>query len=162
MSESWLNKVGSVIPRGFSRYFLLEALKEKSLTGKQIIDLANEKTGGRWAPSPGLIYPLIGRLLDEGLIEEVSDGKYRISKKGKSTLGELDSFNDYVKKQLDVVFRLANIGEFLASDMIERVSTIGNLLSSNVGKMTNQETEKYKNFLKSELEKLEKSAKSKK
>ena len=105
---------------------------------------------------------MIGRLLDEGLIEEVSDGKYRISKKGKSTLGELESFNDYVKKQLDVVFRLANIGEFLASDMIERVSTIGNLLSSNVGKMTNQETEKYKNFLKSELEKLEKSAKSKK
>jgi DNA-binding PadR family transcriptional regulator len=162
MSESWLNKVGSVIPRGFSRYFLLEALKEKSLTGKQIIDLANEKTGGRWSPSPGLIYPLIGRLLDESLIEEVSDGKYRISKKGKSTLGELDSFNDYVKKQLDVVFRLANIGEFLASDMIERVSTIGNLLSSNVGKMTNQETEKYKNFLKTELEKLEKSTKSKK
>ena len=162
MSESWLNKVGSAIPRGFSRYFLLEALKEKSLTGKQIIDLANEKTCGRWSPSPGLIYPLIGRLLDESLIEEVSDGKYRISKKGKSTLGELDSFNDYVKKQLDVVFRLANIGEFLASDMIERVSTIGNLLSSNVGKMTNQETEKYRKFLKSELEKLEKSAKLKK
>ena len=88
--------------------------------------------------------------------------KWKISKKGKSTLGELDSFNDYVKKQLDVVFRLANIGEFLASDMIERVSTIGNLLSSNVGKMTGQETEKYRKFLKSELEKLEKSAKSKK
>ena len=46
--------------------------------------------------------------------------------------------------------------------MIERVSTIGNLLSSNVGKMTNQETEKYKDFLKTELEKLEKSTKSKK
>ena len=162
MAESWLNKVGSAIPRGFSRYFLLEALKEKPLSGKQIIDLANEKTGGKWSPSPGLIYPLIGRLLDESLIEEVSDGKYKISKKGKSTLGELDSFNDYVKKQLDVVFRLANIGEFLASDMIERVSTIGNLLSSNVGKMTSQETEKYRQFLKSELEKLEKSAKSKK
>ena len=96
------------------------------------------------------------------MIEEVSDGKYRISKKGKLTLSELDSFNDYVKKQLDVVFRLANIGEFLASDMIERVTTLGNLLSSNVGKMTSQETEKYKNFLKSELEKLEKSTKSKK
>jgi|TARA_B100000029_G_scaffold324718_1_gene317132 DNA-binding PadR family transcriptional regulator len=162
MIESLLNKVGSAIPRGFSRYFLLEALKEKSLTGKQIIDLASEKTGGRWSPSPGLIYPLIGRLLDEGLIEEVSDGKYKISKKGKTTLGELDSFNDYVKKQLDVVFRLANIGEFLASDMIERVTTLGNLLSSNVGKMTSQETEKYRNFLKSELEKLEKSTKSKK
>ncbi len=161
MIESLLNKVGSAIPRGFSRYFLLEALKEKSLTGKQIIDLASEKTGGRWSPSPGLIYPLIGRLLDEGLIEEVSDGKYKISKKGKTTLGELDSFNDYVKKQLDVVFRLANIGEFLASDMIERVTTLGNLLSSNVGKMTSQETEKYRNFLKSELEKLEKSTKSK-
>ena len=162
MIESLLNKVGSAIPRGFSRYFLLEALKEKSLTGKQIIDLASEKTGGRWSPSPGLIYPLIGRLLDEGLIEEVSDGKYKISKKGKTTLGELDSFNDYVKKQLDVVFRLANIGEFLASDMIERVTTLGNLLSSNVGKMTSQETEKYRKFLKSELEKLEKSTKSKK
>ena len=46
MIDSRLNKVGSAIPRGFSRYFLLEALKEKSLTGKQIIDLASEKTGG--------------------------------------------------------------------------------------------------------------------
>ena len=162
MISEWFQRVGSSVPRGFSRYFILELLKEKTYTGKEIIDYAVEQSNGIWKPSPGLIYPMIGRLLDEGLIEEVSDGKYKISKKGKTTLGELDSFNDYVKKQLDVVFRLANIGEFLASDMIERISTIGNLLSSNVGKMTNQETEKYKQFLKSELEKLEKAAKSKK
>ena len=39
-------------------------------------------------------------------------------------------------------------------DVLERVTILGNLLSSNVEKMTNQETEKYKKFLESELKKI--------
>ena len=39
-------------------------------------------------------------------------------------------------------------------DVLERVTILGNLLSSNVEKMTNQETEKYKKILESQLKKL--------
>jgi len=83
MISDWLQRVGSSIPRGFSRYFILELLKKKPHTGKEIIDHASEQSEGLWKPSPGLIYPLLGRLLDERLIDETKDGKYQITKKRK-------------------------------------------------------------------------------
>ena len=54
---------------------------------------------------------MLGRLLDEGLIEETKDGKYQLTKKGLSeTAQDVDKINDIVKKQLDVLFRLGNVG----------------------------------------------------
>ena len=135
--------------------------KKKPHTGKEIIDTAVKESGGRWKPSPGLIYPLLGRLLDEDLIEETKDGKYKVSQKGKTTLEDLDSFNNIVKKQLDTIFRVGNISKFVAMDVLERVTILGNLLSSNVEKMTKTEAEKYRKFLESELKKLDKISKSK-
>ena len=154
MISEWFQRVGSAIPRGCSRYFILELLQKKPHTGKEIIDYAVKESDGKWKPSPGLIYPLLGRLLDEKLIEETKDGKYKVSKLGKSTLQDIDAFNDVVKKQLDVLFRVGSIGRFVAMDVLERVTILGNLLSSNVEKMTNQETQKYKKFLESELTKI--------
>ena len=95
MISEWFQRVGSSVPRGFSRYFILELLKKKPHTGKQIIDYAVEQSQGIWKPSPGLIYPLLGRLLDEGLIEETSDGRYQITKKGKDTAEDVDKINNY-------------------------------------------------------------------
>ena len=161
MIEDWFQRVGSSIPRGFSRYFILEVLKKKSLTGKEIIDIAEKKSEGIWKPSPGLIYPLLGRMLEEGLIEEGNGGKYQITRKGKSTADDLDSINETVKKQLDVLFRVGNVGRFVAMDLLERVSSLGTILSSNVSNMTKEETAKYKKFLESELKKIEKQAGSK-
>ena len=154
MISDWFQRVGSSIPRGFSRYYILELLQKNPHTGKQIIDNAVKESGGRWNPSPGLIYPLLGRLLDEELIEEAKDGKYKISEKGKTTLGDIDSFNDVVRKQLDTIFRMGNIGKFVAMDILERMAILGNLLSSNAEKMTKTEAEKYKKFLEAEIKKL--------
>ncbi len=161
MISDWFQRVGSSVPRGFSRYYILELLQKKPHTGKEIIDTAVKESGGRWKPSPGLIYPLLGRLLDEDLIEETKDGKYKVSQKGKTTLEDLDSFNNIVKKQLDTIFRVGNISKFVAMDVLERVTILGNLLSSNVEKMTKTEAEKYRKFLESELKKLDKISKSK-
>ena len=155
MISDWFQRVGSSIPRGFSRYYILELLQKKPHTGKEIIDHAIKESGGRWNPSPGLIYPLLGRLLDENLIEETKDGKYKVSQKGKTTLRDLESFNDIVKKQLDTIFRMGNIGKFVAMDVLERITILGNLLSSNIEKMSRTEAEIYKKFLQSELKKLE-------
>ena len=161
MISDWFQRVGSSVPRGFSRYYILELLQKKPHTGKEIIDTAVKESGGRWKPSPGLIYPLLGRLLDEDLIEETKDCKYKVSQKGKTTLEDLDSFNNIVKKQLDTIFRVGNISKFVAMDVLERVTILGNLLSSNVEKMTKTEAEKYRKFLESELKKLDKISKSK-
>ena len=53
------------------------------------------------------------------------------------------------------LFRIGNVGRFVALDMIERVYTLGSMLSENVGQMSKEEIEKYKKFLKSEIEKME-------
>lgn len=162
MISEWFQRVGSSIPRGFSRYYILQLLKKKPHTGKEIIDNAIKESEGAWKPSPGLIYPLLGRLLDDGLIDETDDGKYQITKKGKATAEDVEKINDAVKKQLEVLFRLGNVGKFVAMDILEKVTTMGSMLSSNVSNMTKEETERYKKFLKSELDKLnEKSLKKK-
>jgi len=154
MISEWFQRVGSSIPRGFSRYFILELLKEKNRTGKEIIDYAFEQSDGIWKPSPGLIYPLLGRLLDEGLIEEAKDGKYKITKKGVETAADVDKINDIVKKQLEVLFRLGNVGRFVAMDLLEKIFSMGSILSSNIAHMTEEETAKYKTFLEKELKKI--------
>ena len=154
MFEQWAQRVGSAVPRGFSRYYILKQLQKMPHTGKEIINSAIEESDGKWKPSPGLIYPLLGRLLDEGLIEETEDGKYQITDEGKTISKDLEVFNKNMKEQIDTVMKMANVGKFMAMDVLERVTILGNLLSSNVSNMTNHEVEKYKKFLKSELEKI--------
>jgi len=162
MISDWFQRVGSSVPRGFSRYFILELLKKKPHTGKEIIDHATEQSEGMWKPSPGLIYPLLGRLLDERLIDETKDGKYQITKKGRATAEDVKKINDAVKKQLEVLLRLGNVGRFVALDIIEKITSMGSLLSSKGSNMTKNETERYRKFLKTELDKLgEKTTKKK-
>jgi DNA-binding PadR family transcriptional regulator len=155
MISEWLSRVGSAIPRGFSRQYILSLLKEQPMTGKEIIDRATLQSGGRWKPSPGLIYPLLGRLLDEGLVAEENGGKYAITKKGIEITSDLESFGDVIQKQIDVMMRVGNVGKFMAMDLIDRVSTIGSALSSNLDSMTHEERGKYREFLQSELQKLD-------
>lgn len=161
MINSWLDRVGSVVPRGFSRYFILELLKKKPHTGKEIIDSAVKQSDGIWKPSPGLIYPLLGRLLDEGLVEETNQGKYQITRKGKSTADDLETVNKIVKNQFDVLFRIGNVGRFAAMDILEKIATMGSILSSNASNLTKEETGKYRKFLESELHRINESKKKK-
>ena len=151
----WLSKVGSSIPRGFSRRYILDLLAEQPMTGKEIIDRAIVQSQGKWRPSPGLVYPMLGRLLDEGLIAELENGRYRITQKGLDMTADLQSVNNIFEKQLDVMSRIGNVGKFMTMDLIDRISTIGSTLSSNLDKMTEEEKKKYKQFLLNELRKLQ-------
>lgn len=160
MIGEWFQRVGSSVPRGFSRYFILGMLKDGPHTGKEIIDYATRQSDGLWKPSPGLVYPLLGRLLDENLVEEDEGGRYRLTKKGATTAGDVDRIHDIIKTQMDVIFRIGNVGRFVALDMLDKISLMGSILSSNLASMTVEETAKYKKILETELQKLE-SAKGK-
>ena len=125
------------------------------MTGKEIIDKATVQSDGKWKPSPGLIYPLLGRLLEEGLVTEDKEGRYMITKKGLEITSDLESFGNILQKQIDVMLRVGNVGKFMAMDLIDRVTTIGSALSSNLDSMTQEERNKYRDFLQSELRKLD-------
>jgi DNA-binding PadR family transcriptional regulator len=125
------------------------------MTGKEIIDKATSQSDGKWKPSPGLIYPLLGRLLNEGLVADAKDGKYSITKKGIEITSDLESFGNILHKQLDVMMRVGNVGKFMAMELIDRISTIGSAISANLDSMTQEERNKYRDFLRGELKKLE-------
>ena len=125
------------------------------MSGKEIIDKAVLQSDGKWRPSPGLIYPMLGRLLEEGLITETDTGKYTITEKGLDIASDIESVRHIIQKQLDVMLRVGNVGRFMALDLIDKVATIGSTLSSNLDRMTVQEKNKYREFLISELKKLD-------
>jgi DNA-binding PadR family transcriptional regulator len=57
--------------RGDVRAALLMALLDEPRNGYQLMQLIEERSGGRWRPSPGSVYPALAQLEDEGLIRSV-------------------------------------------------------------------------------------------
>ena len=123
MASNWVDRVGSVIPRGFSRYYILGLLRKQPMSGKEIIDKAILESEGIWKPSPGLIYPLLGRLLDEGLIDQSEDGRYKIRPKGIGMTKDIESVQKIFQKQLEVMLRVGSVTRFAALDLIEYLTS---------------------------------------
>jgi DNA-binding PadR family transcriptional regulator len=57
--------------RGDVRLALLMLLAEEPRNGYQLMQTIEERSGGRWRPSPGSVYPTLAQLEDEGLIRAV-------------------------------------------------------------------------------------------
>lgn len=79
-----------MVGRGFLRYWVLRLLSEGPRTGYALTKELEERLG--WRPSPGSLYPLLGALAEQGLVEH-SEGKralWRITPKGAEVLAELE------------------------------------------------------------------------
>ena len=64
--------------RGDVRLALLRLLAEQPANGYQLMQTIEERSDGRWRPSPGSVYPTLAQLEDEGLIKSVeADGSRR-------------------------------------------------------------------------------------
>src|SRR6185437_9554776 len=57
--------------RGDVRTALLMLLAEEPRNGYQLMQTIDERSAGRWRPSPGSVYPTLSQLEDEGLIKSV-------------------------------------------------------------------------------------------
>jgi DNA-binding PadR family transcriptional regulator len=57
--------------RGDVRHALLLLLADEPRNGYQLMQAIEERTGGRWRPSPGSVYPTLSQLEDEGLIHAI-------------------------------------------------------------------------------------------
>jgi len=60
-------------PRGDVRTAVLMLLTEEPMHGYQLMQAIADRSGGRWTPSPGAIYPTINQLEDEGLVTVTAD-----------------------------------------------------------------------------------------
>ena len=61
-------RFGRFFEHGDLRYVLLTLLEEQPRHGYELIKELEERTGGAYRPSPGVVYPTLALLEDEGLI----------------------------------------------------------------------------------------------
>ena len=89
--KRWMRHT-AMVPKGFLRYHVLEALNEKPMSGSEIMEEIAKHTGGSWKPSPGSIYPLLAWLQDNGHLKELptENGlkRYELTASGKALLEE--------------------------------------------------------------------------
>ena len=89
--KNWL-KHTAMVPKGFIRHKVLEALSQKPMSGSELMEQIEKQTGGMWKPSPGSIYPLLSWLQDDGYVKELPSEnglkRYELTESGKALLAE--------------------------------------------------------------------------
>lgn len=77
--------------RGDVRVAVLLLLAEEPRNGYQLMQTIEDRSGGRWRPSPGSVYPTLAQLEDEGLIratEREGSKLFEITDAGRGHLAE--------------------------------------------------------------------------
>src|SRR6266699_3441405 len=56
-------------PKGLLRYYILHKIAQRPIHGYEIIQDIDSKTEGAWRPGAGSLYPILKKLVTEGLIK---------------------------------------------------------------------------------------------
>ena len=81
-------------PKGLLRHYILYKIAQKPLHGYEVIQEIDSKTEGAWKPGAGSLYPILKKLVSEGLIradsssEEDTRKVYQITPKGVEELAK--------------------------------------------------------------------------
>jgi DNA-binding PadR family transcriptional regulator len=73
------------------RLALLLGLEDEARNGYQLMQMIEERSGGRWRPSPGSVYPALAQLEDQGFVRSVErDGQklFELTDAGREHLSE--------------------------------------------------------------------------
>ena len=106
--------------RGDVRTAVLSALSEQPMHGYDVIRALEDRSGGRWRPSPGSVYPTLQMLEEAGLVKgQEKDGKrvFEITDAGREELAarqeegqapwERDEDDDHMHDLRQSAFQLA-------------------------------------------------------
>jgi DNA-binding PadR family transcriptional regulator len=114
--RNWLRH-NAMVPKGFLRYHVLEALNQQPMSGSELMDAIQKHTEGAWKPSPGSIYPLLAWLQDNAYIKELptENGfkRYELTQSGKS----------FLEEQTKIREQFSQNSGFLASPFFDRFFT---------------------------------------
>lgn len=115
MRDIWrkLDKLGRYGGYGGLKTWVLYTLNERPKNGAEIMDAIEAMSYGSWRPSPGSIYPMLNKMVEEGLIKKREDGRYEAVNEGydnynifggstmaytvEGALKEIDSYVSYLE-----------------------------------------------------------------
>jgi len=149
----------AMVPKGFIRYHVLEALNQKPMSGSEIMDEIEKRTGGFWKPSPGSIYPLLAWLQDNDCIKElpIENGlkRYELTENGKSLLEEQKKIRKKFREEVGflpapffdaLLFRMPPEKTVEIRDSIRRLAIaffqLGSILQENFSEQALDEAKK--------------------
>ena len=93
--------------QGDLRFLILSLIAEKSSYGYELIKTIEERTGGAYAPSPGVVYPLLTMLEEMGFVTLTAEdgGKklYAITDDGRAELEKNKETLEHINAHVDGV-----------------------------------------------------------
>src|SRR5262245_58154786 len=101
-------RMGRVFDHGDLRYVLLQLIADKPRHGYELIKAIEEKFGGTYSPSPGVVYPTLTHLEGLGYLRTESGGG---TKKLYSLTEEGASFLAANRVAVDGIFRRMRVEE---------------------------------------------------
>jgi len=158
----WSEAMGESPPRverGEVRYLVLSAITDQPRHGYEIIQTIEERSRGRYRPSPGVIYPTLQMLEELGhvaVIESEGRKSYAITEAGRRELeANEDAVRDFYDRFEDEPW------EQHAEDFGEMIKRVGRLLrafkrGSRRGHMSPEVMTKIREALDEALAKIEK------
>lgn len=157
----WPDMFGGPPPRaerGHVRYLVLDAIATQPRHGYEIMQAIEERSGGSYRPSPGVVYPTL-QLLEElrhARLEEKDDRKvYAITAEGKKDLDEhRDEVEDFYARSESEVW--ADHAEDIG-DIMKRVARLFKAFkrSARHGRLTPATLKKLRLVLDEALVKME-------
>ena len=107
--------VGEAMRMGMGRRFsagelqtiLLALLKERPSHGYELIKTLEERSGGFYVPSPGVIYPALTYLEETGLAEVENDGAKKLYKITEAGRQKVEENRDMIDQTLAKLERIA-------------------------------------------------------
>jgi DNA-binding PadR family transcriptional regulator len=124
----WQGRRGRFFDHGELRHVVLALLGEQPRHGYDIIRAIEQRTGGAYCPSPGVIYPTLQLLEDAGFAApaagEATRNSYQITAMGRAFLDENDALVG------DIMSRMKRIGRSQASTYPLIAAAMDNLKSA--------------------------------
>ncbi|WP_370179309.1 helix-turn-helix transcriptional regulator [Alteriqipengyuania sp.] len=131
---------------GELRLVLLSLIAETPRHGYELIKEIEDLTGGEYAPSPGVIYPTLALLEDEGLIEPVESNEsrkaFRATAEGSQ---ELEDNADEVERLMQRLGRQAErVKPMRKSDLLRALGNLATVIANRAanGDMTGERKDK--------------------
>ena len=92
-----------LLERGNFKYLILDLIGERPNHGYEVIRTLEERSGGLYTPSPGVVYPTLQLLEDMGCVAvSVENGKkaYAITDEGRRMLAEQAELVSNIKSRM--------------------------------------------------------------
>jgi DNA-binding PadR family transcriptional regulator len=106
--------LGRVFDHGDLRYVLLQLIAEKPSHGYELIKATEEKFGGTYSPSPGVVYPTLTHLEELGYLRSESGGGtkklYSITEEGAQFLAANKALVDAIFTRMAEASRISGGG----------------------------------------------------